>query len=182
MSKQERSTELATRAISGDKNAWGELYTLYSDYLRHIAKQTTRNEADAEEVVQDVFLKGFEKVKGLRDPKAFSGWIRRVTIRIATNAVVRWSNKTATNVDSTVFANIQAGAEEPNNILDIEASGIRGGIAKLCEIDREILESYYFGYTSKLQTIAERLNITNASAKRRLCVARQRLKAILVEC
>lgn len=51
----------------------------------HIAYVVLGNDADAEDVSQDVFLRAYRKLGGLRDPEKFRAWVTRMSRRLALN-------------------------------------------------------------------------------------------------
>jgi RNA polymerase sigma-70 factor (ECF subfamily) len=50
-----------------------------------IAYGVLGNNADAEDVSQDVFLRAYRKLGGLRDPEKFRAWVARMSLRLALN-------------------------------------------------------------------------------------------------
>ena len=50
-----------------------------------IAYSVVGNPADAEEVTQEVFLRAYRKLGGLREPEKFRGWVARMSWRMALN-------------------------------------------------------------------------------------------------
>ncbi len=65
---------LVREAARGDRAAFGELYTRYARMVHGILLSRVPP-ADAEDLVQDVFLAAFDKMSGLREPAAFPGWL-----------------------------------------------------------------------------------------------------------
>jgi len=75
--------QLVARALEGD--AWAE-EALYRRHVRRVTDSATRvlgRTMEAEDVVQDTFLKAFSRLHTLRDPAVFERWL----IRIAMNKV-----------------------------------------------------------------------------------------------
>ena len=75
---------LVRAAQSGDRLAFGTLYEQYGRLvhgilLAHVAYH------DAEDLMQDVFIKVLERLPALREPAAFSGWLIAITRRTATD-------------------------------------------------------------------------------------------------
>lgn len=56
-----------------------ELYDTYADRMRHLAFRITRNEADADDAVQDAFLRVYEKYGTFRRESSLWTWVYRVT-------------------------------------------------------------------------------------------------------
>jgi len=58
-----------------DKNAYAELFKRYSKKVYHLAMHYFHNDEDAEEIVQEVFLKIWIKRKSIQHPQAFSSFL-----------------------------------------------------------------------------------------------------------
>ena len=82
--RAEEELELIARLRAGDTGALGPLMDRHADRVYRLAHGITRNEADAEEVVQDVFLTLARKVHGFEGRAALGSWLYRV----ATNAAL----------------------------------------------------------------------------------------------
>jgi RNA polymerase sigma-70 factor (ECF subfamily) len=67
----------------GDAAAFGELVKRYDRKLFRIAHHITQNPQDAEEVVQDAFLKAFQNLVRFRGDSKFSTWLIRITLNQA---------------------------------------------------------------------------------------------------
>ncbi len=79
----EDERELVERLRGGDAAALGALMGRYADRVYRLAHGITRNEADAEEVVQDVFLTLFRKIETFEGRAALGSWLYRVTTNAA---------------------------------------------------------------------------------------------------
>ena len=77
--------ELLARLRTGDPAAIELLMATYADRVFRLACGVTRNEADAQEVVQDVFLTVFRKHASFEGRSAVSSWIYRITMNAALN-------------------------------------------------------------------------------------------------
>ena len=77
--------DLLGRLRRGDASAIELLMTLYADRVYRLAYGVTRNEADAHEIVQDVFLTVFRKHGSFEGRSALSSWIYRITMNTALN-------------------------------------------------------------------------------------------------
>jgi RNA polymerase sigma-70 factor (ECF subfamily) len=73
---------LVTAAQAGDRKAFGELYRLYGRMVHGILLARTPI-SDVEDLTQEVFLRGLERLGGLREPAAFGGWIATIARRVA---------------------------------------------------------------------------------------------------
>ncbi|RIX46022.1 RNA polymerase sigma factor SigW [Paenibacillus nanensis] len=75
---------LARLALKGDQQAFAELVDLYQDKLYHMAYRMLSNRQEAEDVVQDTFLRVYKNLDRFDETLKFSTWI----YRIATNLCI----------------------------------------------------------------------------------------------
>ena len=71
--------ELVELLIDDSHEALGEMYSRYKDRLMYLCKQYIRNEADAEDIVHDIFLKLWETRRFLNPELSFSGYLHTIT-------------------------------------------------------------------------------------------------------
>jgi len=74
---------LVERLRARDHSAVSDLASAYSGRIRQLALRYLKNEEDAEEVVQDVLLKVYQKIEAFRGDSALSSWIYRITFNTA---------------------------------------------------------------------------------------------------
>jgi len=79
----EADLQLVERVRTGDAAALETLMDRYASRIYRLAHGITRNEADAEEVVQDVFLTVFRKIHSFEGRAALGSWIYRVATNTA---------------------------------------------------------------------------------------------------
>ena len=79
----ETLAETIRAVASGDQDAFARLY---ADYVRlvHAIVLGRVPRRDVDDVVQDVFLTAYVRVRELRDPAAFGGWIAAIARNRAT--------------------------------------------------------------------------------------------------
>ena len=85
----------AIRAVlGGDREAYGILVKRHSQSLFRVAFRITRNESDAEDVVQEAFLRGYRKLEGFESRSNFGTWIYRIAVRCALDKIGgrRWDD------------------------------------------------------------------------------------------
>jgi RNA polymerase sigma-70 factor (ECF subfamily) len=82
------SDQAAIRAIlSGDKEAYGALVVRHSQSLFRVAFRITGNEADADEVVQEAFLRGYRQLESFQLRSSFGTWIYRIAVHCALDRI-----------------------------------------------------------------------------------------------
>ena len=77
--------QLAAKAREGDAAAMEELYLRYRQPVFRIVYRSTRNIDEAEDIVQDVFLKAFERLHTFREQSRFSTWLMRIALNLCTD-------------------------------------------------------------------------------------------------
>jgi RNA polymerase sigma-70 factor (ECF subfamily) len=88
MLRMEKDDQAVIRAVlSGDKDAYGTLVVRHSAKLFRVAFRITGNEADAEDAVQEAFLRGYRKLESFESKSDFGTWIYRIAVRCALNKV-----------------------------------------------------------------------------------------------
>ena len=74
---------LVARAQAGDSEAFGELVSRYQNKIYRLAKHITQNDEDAEDVLQEAFLKAYEHLGGFQGNSKFYTWIVRIAVNEA---------------------------------------------------------------------------------------------------
>jgi len=77
-------TELAENWLSlakrGDNDTFTQLYEHYHSRVFRLAMKYCKNRMDAEDVVQEVFISVFKRIKDFREESSFDTWLFRVTV------------------------------------------------------------------------------------------------------
>jgi len=120
MFRMDKNDQAAIRAVlSGDKEAYGALVVRHSAKLFRVAFRITGNEADAEDVVQEAFLRGYRKLESFESRSDFGTWIYRIAVRCALDRIggskvdesSRIAETTDGEQDSVQIADSAAGPE-----------------------------------------------------------------------
>jgi len=82
-SESEDENGFVQRAREGDLDAFEHIMRRYNSRLYRAARGILKNEADAEEAVQDAYLKAFRALPGFRHDARFSTWLTRIVINEA---------------------------------------------------------------------------------------------------
>ena len=75
---EESDPALVARALRGDDAAFQLLTERHSQSVFHLAYRMTANEQDAEDVVQETFLRAFRNLKRYESRSLFSTWLYRI--------------------------------------------------------------------------------------------------------
>jgi RNA polymerase sigma-70 factor, ECF subfamily len=74
--------ETIRQAQEGDAAAFERIYRRYNRRVFALCLRMTKNQADAEDLTQEVFLQVFRKIHTFRGESAFSTWFHRVSVNI----------------------------------------------------------------------------------------------------
>jgi RNA polymerase sigma-70 factor (ECF subfamily) len=74
---------LVAQAKAGDQNAFSELVNRYERKIYRLAKNITQNDEDAEDVLQDAFLKAYTHLDSFKGDSKFYTWIVRIAVNEA---------------------------------------------------------------------------------------------------
>jgi RNA polymerase sigma-70 factor (ECF subfamily) len=75
--------ETIKAVLAGDKEAYGVLVRRHSRKLFQLAYRMTGNRADADDVVQEAFLRGYLRLKSFQSRSDFGTWIYRIAVHCA---------------------------------------------------------------------------------------------------
>ena len=157
--------------VSGRSNAREKLYNLYSGKMWAVCLRYTHNYDEAKDVLQDGFIKIFEKISQFEGRGHFEGWMRRI---IVNTALASYRKHNYLNIDSTF---IPSNNEEiiENIECDLSAQDLMKIIQELPPQYRTVFNLYAIeGYAHK--EIAEMLGINEGTSKSNLSRARDILQ------
>ncbi len=81
--------ELAARAASGDRRAYGELVRRHGSAVRGLLRRLGADSATADDLAQDAFMTGFEQAAEYRGEGTFGAWIKKIAARLYLKKVRR---------------------------------------------------------------------------------------------
>lgn len=88
-SKIQEEIDLVKRLKAGDEAALEKVFNLYSGKLYNVALRILKDQSDAEEVIQDVFMTAFRKADSFQGNSQFSTWLYRLTVNAALGRIRR---------------------------------------------------------------------------------------------
>ena len=75
--------DIIRRVLDGDTASFELIMRRYNRRLFRIARAVLRNDADAEDVVQDAYLRAYEHLSGFEGTGAFSAWLAKIALNEA---------------------------------------------------------------------------------------------------
>jgi RNA polymerase sigma factor (sigma-70 family) len=161
---------LIENCIAGDRKSQKELYEKYSPKMFAVCLRYSKNQMDAEDILQDGFVKLFNNLHRFRGEGSFDGWVRRIFVNTAIEHIRR------KNLNTTVGEGLENSvADKHKTALDnlYEKDIIKTSMT-LSDGYRTVFTLYAVeGYSHK--EIAKQLGITESTSKSQF----SRAKAIL---
>ena len=169
--------EIIRQVLSGQRERFAVLVERYLPVLHAFAYVHTGNHADAEDVVQDTFLRAYERLGTLQEGKKLGAWL----LGIARNCTQNLGRKQARApvTGATTSREAVASVADP---ADRELGELlRQQIMSLDESQREVLLLHYFA-GRKTREIAVMLSLSHAAVRKRLQRAREALGERMMRC
>jgi RNA polymerase sigma-70 factor (ECF subfamily) len=95
--------ELVRIVVGGDVDCFEELITRYQSRVFGMARKYFRNESDAEDVVQTIFTKTFQKLSSYKGTAPFEHWFMRLSVNTCYDALRRKRNRPDQTISDMLF-------------------------------------------------------------------------------
>lgn len=162
---------LINKCIAADEKAQKRLYSRFAPSLFGICMRFAKNSQEAEDILQEGFIKIFKNLKTYRNEGVLEAWMRRVIINTAIN-LYKKKIPNFQDIDFERWKNRQVRNDAIDNLSH----------AELLEVIQELPKGYRMvfnmnvieGYTHK--EISEKLNISVNTSKSQLSRARKVLQ------
>lgn len=175
---------LVTQAREGDTRAFAELVKRYEAKIFRLAQHITQNREDAEDVLQETFLKAYEHLDQFQGNSKFYTWIVRIAVNQALMKLRRRKTDKSVSLDEsidtgedTVTREVAAWDEDPEQRFSREELGeiLDSSIQSLAPTYRSVFLLRDVDDLSTEET-AEALGISVPAVKSRLLRARLQLR------
>jgi RNA polymerase sigma factor (sigma-70 family) len=178
MSTGLNDTEIISKVLSGDQQAYAILVNRYQSYVFTLSLRFTKNREDAEEVSQDIFIKAYRALADFKGTSKFSTWL----YTIVNNTCITFLRKKRLQTHSLDNEGVFEVADSQDSGLRANMVEQKSKVAMVNEAikmlnpdDAEIITLFYKSEQS-LEEIAQILGLETNTAKVRLHRARTRLK------
>ena len=162
------------RAGAGDRRAFERLYREHVDRVYSLCLRMCGDRGAAEELVQDVFVRAWEKLTLFRGESSFSTWLHRLAVNVVLNAR-KGDGRRRSRIDESVedLETLPHSSDHAGERMDLQAA-----IALLPPGARKVFVLHDVqGY--KHEDIAELLGMTSGGSKAQLHRARMLLREAL---
>lgn len=168
--------EIINRCLRGDRDAYQQLYKLYSRSMFNVGYRIVNNHDEAEDVLQESFISAFRNLKDYRGDASFGSWLKRIVVNKAINHVKRRKFERIPEDDRWDVEEEQP--KDPFESFPFTVDRVKKAIASLPDGYRAVLSLYLMeGYDH--QEIAEILGISESTSKSQFNRSKKKLKEIL---
>ena len=186
MSNYSSFTEAVNAARAGRQDAFSWLYEQTSKEKYYIAIKYMKNQTDAADVLQDAYMKAWQRLGSLTEPEKFPGWVGQIVANTAMDALrkkkpLTFSDMSGENDEGEEFVyDIEDESidrqPELNYTTNERSEIIRSLIDSLSDEQRMCVMMFYIEEMS-VKEIAETLGVSENTVKSRLNYGRKNIKA-----
>jgi RNA polymerase sigma factor (sigma-70 family) len=164
--------KLIKKCLRGESSAQKLLYEKFAPKMYGICLRFARVEGEADDILQEGFVKIFTKLDTFRQDGSLEGWVRRIIV----NTAITYIKKNSSYKVEVDLNNIgETEIIEDEAISNLSNEELIKMIQSLPERKRLVFNLYvYEGYSHK--EIAEKLDINESTSKAQLSKAKQILK------
>ncbi len=172
--------DIISGCIRNERRAQEQLFRLYYGKMLVVIYRYITDKDSAQEVLQNAFIKVFEKLATYNNQGSFDGWLRRIVVNSAIDAIRK--NKIyfieLTDVNQSNEFDDPLEAQEIENEIELNHEKVLEAIEQLSPAYRMVFNLYVVEeFTHK--KIAETLGISEGASKSNLAKARKKLMKIL---
>lgn len=82
----DKEKQLVSDCKKGDRKAQEQVYTLFSQQMYVVCQRYSKSQLEAEDVLQEAFIKVFKNMSQFRGDSTLGGWIKRIVVNTALNS------------------------------------------------------------------------------------------------
>ena len=174
--------QLIERIAAGDRQAFEQLYDRYAPMVFGLALRTLGNRESAEEAVQEIFWRVWQRAKSFDQSRALAPWLFGIAHNYCIDEIRRRRARPQSvyeDDDNPVLSTIPDSADVGEAAVQSEQRRIVvGALQQLPQEQRQALELAYFGGLTQ-QEIAAQLGNPLGTIKTRMRLGLQKLRTIL---
>jgi RNA polymerase sigma-70 factor (ECF subfamily) len=181
----EADAAVVRQVLAGDRKAFNELVLRYQRSAMAVSYRLLGKAEDAQEVVQEAFLKAYKSLNTLEKPEAFAGWLMRIVSNLSLNARRNRATRKTGALDEMLDQGVrdpQAGGDsvDPERVLEGHELGDRLKLALEQLPEKQRLAVLMFTIEGLPQKqVAEALECSVEAVKWHVFQARKKLKELL---
>jgi RNA polymerase sigma factor (sigma-70 family) len=169
---------LVQGCLEGRSSSQKQLYDRFAAKMFVVCIRYAPKRADAEDIMQEAFIRVYEHLAEFKGLGSLEGWVRRIVVHCA----IRWIQKNAKHSQTSDIDQFVQGFsfQEPDAIGKISEAELLGLISKLPQGYKVVFNMFVVdGYSHK--EIAEHLGIEESTSRSQLVKARKLLSYMLLK-
>ena len=174
------------QVLAGDRDAFRLLVERHSRSVFRLAYRLTGSQSDADDVVQETFLRAYAKLETFQHQASFKTWLCRIAVNYSMDMMAKRKHETA-------MPTVAAGEGEPEREIEVPSSrpgperlvlsaemeeAMRGGIEAMSHVERTAFVMRHFEGCS-IEEISAVLHQSIGSAKNTVFRAVQKMRRSL---
>lgn len=175
------TNDLIDRCKTGDSRAQMALYEQYCKAMYNVAYRIVKDHAEAEDVMQESFIKAFSKLSDFRGEVSFGAWLKRIVI----NTGIQSYRKQQRSQEVPLEAVLYRVEDKEDSSPDYETVDQKA--QKVLQLISMLKENYRLALTLHLvegldyEETASMLNISNGNCRTLISRAKEQLRMRLSE-
>lgn len=168
--------QLIEQCMKENRRAQQEVFRRYAGKMFTVCRRYARHRLEAEDLLQEAFIKVFDKMHTFKHQGSFEGWIRRIAVNIS---LKNYQKKSFQN-EQIGLESYQEGAADPTVFAHLGEEELLRLIEDLPQGYRVVFNLYAIeGYSHK--EIAEALGIGESTSRSQLMKARKMLQGMVIQ-
>lgn len=174
--------ELLARCLKGDQRAQMEIYNKYYKAMYNTALRIVNDTEEAEDVMQEAFIKAFSKLDTFQGKSTFGAWLKKITVNLSINS----HNKRSKYLNVSYEDELKHELDE-NDGIDVTGEEANSKVQKIMKALNSLKESYRIVLTLHLiegydyDEICEILGLSAANCRTSISRAKESLRKKLTE-
>ncbi|PHR46586.1 MAG: RNA polymerase subunit sigma-70 [Fluviicola sp.] len=174
--------EIIEKCAKDNRAAQEELFKLFYGKMMGVCMRYTKDRDRAQEVVQEGFIKVFDKLSEFDFKGSFEGWMRRIMVNASIDAIRKRNRQPFSTDEEYMFndASVEQEDDSDEMLTKLKAEYAMEAIQSLSPAYQTVFNLYVIeNYSHK--EIAEILGVSEGTSKSNLAKAKQNLRSILKE-
>ncbi|HXB42395.1 MAG TPA: sigma-70 family RNA polymerase sigma factor [Bacteroidia bacterium] len=171
---QDQESELIKKCLDNDRSAQNKLYSLFAKKMMSVCYRYSKNLEDAEDTLNEGFMRVFEKLGSFKGIGSFEGWIRKVMVNVALEKFRKKNIQFSEFNLNDAHDSVQMDTQE-DVLSKLNAKELLNLVQKLPPVYQMVFNLYVFEGL-KHKEIADMLGISEGTSKSNLSDAREWLK------
>ncbi|SFN77389.1 RNA polymerase sigma factor [Salegentibacter flavus] len=174
--------DLVSRCREGDQRAQMEIYDRYYKAMYNTSLRIVKDTAEAEDLMQEAFLKAFTKIDSFKGTASFGAWLKKIVVNLSINSFNRKSKYTELSYNDELKNEL-----DESEGIDLEESANNEKVKRIMRALSSLKENYRIALSLHLiegydyDEICEILNISYANCRTTISRAKESLRKKLLK-